>query len=84
MRELSDGFEIITHAFIGTFIFLNSSKSRGSEDAFKFPLRIHSSQKKCSQMLSEINTLRECNDVKQYVKLHFVKYCPIQILQKFI
>jgi len=32
MRELSDGFEIITYAFIGTFIFLNSSKSRGSEE----------------------------------------------------
>lgn len=25
-------------------------------------------------MLAEINTLRKCNDVKQYVKLHFMKY----------
>lgn len=27
-------------------------------------------------MLAEINTLRKCNDVKQYVKLHFMKYEP--------
>lgn len=31
MKELSDGFEIITHANIGTFILLNSQKAEGAE-----------------------------------------------------
>ncbi len=36
---------------------------------------------KCSQMLWETNARRRCNDVKQYAKLHFLKYCPMWIFK---
>lgn len=36
---------------------------------------------KCSQMLWETNAARRCNDVKQYAKLHFLKYCPVWIFK---
>lgn len=47
----------------------------------KKTLRIYSSPQKCSQRLRETNALRRCNDVKQYAKLHFLKYCPAWIFK---
>lgn len=82
MRELSDSFERITHIpRKKPFILLNSSRSWGSRDAFKKTLRIYSSPQKCGQMRWETNAPRRCNDVKQYAKLHFLKYCPMWIFK---
>lgn len=83
---LDNNAGLVEDLYFGRFLKLQDGGGvvGGERFLFKFALRIHSSQKKCSQMHGEINAVRKCNDVKQYVKLHFMKYGPVRIIQKFI